>query len=93
MRMLVDDHIHETLEREGYTYEALAPFMVLPSPEKGSSSTAASLVHGDVTGHAIMAGGQGVGMIKDIPTCEELIKRIVTGAEKVMEALRTKVLA
>ena len=93
LRMLVDDHIYETLEREGFTYDALAPFMVLPAPEKGGSSTAASLVHGDVTSHAIMAGGQVVGMINDIPTCEELIIRIVKNAEGVTDALRTKVLS
>jgi len=90
LRMLVDDHIRETLEREGFTYDALAPFMVLPAPERGGSSTAASLVHGDVEGHAIMAGGQVVGMIKDIPTCAELIQRIVDRAEEVLEALRAK---
>jgi len=93
LRMLVDDHIRENLEREGYTYEALAPFMVLPTPEKGSSSTAGGLIYGDVEYHAIMAGGQVVGMIEDIPTCEELIKRIVDGAEEMMEPLRAKVSA
>ncbi len=93
LRMLVDDHIRETLEREGFTYEALTPFMVLPAPEKGGSSTAGGLIHGDVEYHAIMAGGQVVGMIRDIPTCEELVKRIVEGAEEIMESLKAKIIA
>jgi hypothetical protein len=90
--MLVDEHIRENLDKEGYTYEALAPFMVLPSPEKGGSSTAASLIYGDVAYHAIMAGGQVCGVIKDIPTCEELVKRIVGEAKVILEAVKAKVL-
>jgi len=92
LRMLVDDHIRENLDKEGYTYEALAPFMVLPSSEKGGSSTAASLVYGDVAYHAIMGGGQVCGVITDIPTCEELVKRIVGEAKVIMEAVKAKVL-
>jgi enoyl-[acyl-carrier protein] reductase II len=93
LRMLVDDQIRAALEREGYTYEALAPFMVLPSPEKGGSSTAASLVHGEVANRAIMAGGQVVGMINDIPSCKQLIKRIMDEAEGIIEGLGAKVWA
>src|SRR3954468_3849956 len=39
----------------------------------------AGLVDGD-TGAGILASGQVVGVIDDLPTCEELIDRIVTGA-------------
>ena len=39
----------------------------------------AGLVEGD-TGAGILASGQVVGVIDDLPTCEELIDRIVTGA-------------
>ncbi len=39
----------------------------------------AGLVEGD-TGAGVLASGQVVGVIDDLPTCEELIERIVTGA-------------
>ena len=39
----------------------------------------AGLVDGD-TGAGVLASGQVVGVIDDLPTCEELIDRIVTGA-------------
>jgi len=39
----------------------------------------AGLVEGD-TSAGILASGQVVGVIDDLPTCEELIDRIVTGA-------------
>ncbi len=39
----------------------------------------AGLVHGD-TGAGVLAAGQVVGVIDDLPSCDELIERIVTGA-------------
>jgi NAD(P)H-dependent flavin oxidoreductase YrpB (nitropropane dioxygenase family) len=39
----------------------------------------AGLVEGD-TGAGVLASGQVVGVIDDLPSCEELIERIVTGA-------------
>ena len=39
----------------------------------------AGLVEGD-TGAGILASGQVAGLIDDLPTCEELVDRIVTGA-------------
>jgi len=35
-----------------------------------------------------MAAGQICGMIDDIPTCKELIERIVTGAERIIEQIK-----
>ena len=39
----------------------------------------AGLVDGD-TDAGVLASGQVVGLIDDLPTCEELIDRVVTGA-------------
>jgi len=38
------------------------------------------------------AASQGVAMINDIPTCQELIERIMTEAEEVLEQARVKML-
>jgi NAD(P)H-dependent flavin oxidoreductase YrpB (nitropropane dioxygenase family) len=44
----------------------------------------AGLVEGDTTA-GILASGQVVGVIDDLPSCEELIDRIVTGAVAALE--------
>jgi len=41
----------------------------------------------------IMAIGQVVGLINDLPTCKEVIERIVAEAEQIIESTRQKVLA
>ena len=39
-----------------------------------------------------IACGQVAGMINDIPSCEELIERIVTQAQTIIEPLKEKIL-
>jgi NAD(P)H-dependent flavin oxidoreductase YrpB (nitropropane dioxygenase family) len=39
-----------------------------------------------------LAIGQVIGGIRDVPTCKELIERVVAQAEAVLEATREKVL-
>jgi NAD(P)H-dependent flavin oxidoreductase YrpB (nitropropane dioxygenase family) len=46
----------------------------------------AALVDGK-TDSGVMASGQVVGVIDDLPTCQELIDRIITEAEKVLANL------
>ena len=41
----------------------------------------AGLVEGD-TDAGVLASGQVVGVIDDLPTCEELIDRVVTDADR-----------
>ena len=48
--------------------------------------TKASLVDGKVES-GVMASGQVVGVIDDLPTCKELIDRTIAEAEKVLENL------
>lgn len=40
-----------------------------------------------------LVSGQICGMIQDIPTCQELIQRVVSGAEKILENARTKIIS
>ncbi|MCZ7587499.1 MAG: nitronate monooxygenase [Gaiella sp.] len=46
----------------------------------------AALVDGDVV-HGVMPAGQVVGRIKDLPTCDDLVRRIVTEAEATLVRL------
>jgi nitronate monooxygenase len=41
------------------------------------------LEHGDVE-HGILSIGQIIGLVRDIPTCAELIERIMTEAEAIL---------
>jgi len=54
------------------------------SPE--SNRTVSAFVFGDLENNAITAG-QGSGMIKDIPSCRELIQRMIGEAEPILERL------
>jgi len=58
----------------------------------GADSLRRAMVDGDEK-LGIMAVGQVIGRIDDLPTCKELIERIVAEAEEIIEATREKVLA
>ncbi len=88
LRMLLNDYAMEMLAgRDGGAAleEALnTPGTSEESPE--SNRTVSAFVFGDLESSAISAG-QGAGMINDIPSCRELIERIVGGAESILERL------
>ena len=54
--------------------------------------TKASLVDGHVDS-GIMPTGQAVGVIDDLPTCAELIRRIIEEADAVLAGLSTPTVA
>jgi enoyl-[acyl-carrier protein] reductase II len=51
-----------------------------------------AIYNGDVQ-EGVLFAGQVTGAISDIPTCQELIERIVAEAEQTLEAMRAKVVA
>jgi enoyl-[acyl-carrier protein] reductase II len=58
----------------------------------GSNRLKKAIVDGDEK-LGIMSVGQIIGRIDDLPTCKELLERIVAEAEEIMEATREKVIA
>jgi NAD(P)H-dependent flavin oxidoreductase YrpB (nitropropane dioxygenase family) len=89
VRILLNDHVRKILAETGgaLSYEALR------NPGNSdrnvqSNRTVDALVHGNLECNSITAG-QGVGLIKDIPTCYELIKRIVGETEGIFEKLNS----
>ena len=56
--------------------------------EKGVSRAMVSSIYGDLVNGGVGAG-QEVGMIKDIPSCQELISHIVSDAEKMIKNLNS----
>ena len=88
LRMLLNDYAMETLAR-GDGGAALEEALTAPgtseeSPE--SNRTVSAFLFGDLETNTISAG-QGAGMINDIPTCRELIERMVEGANSILERL------
>lgn len=78
LRVLNNAHARKVLEMEaqGAGLEELAPLL---SGRLGLKA----LQSGELDG-ALLACGQGVGLIKDIPTCAELISRLVKDAESIL---------
>jgi NAD(P)H-dependent flavin oxidoreductase YrpB (nitropropane dioxygenase family) len=88
LRMLLNDFSREVLARAGGDVSFEDAWNTAGTPEESpdSNRTVAAYVFGDLEDNAISAG-QGVGMIDDIPTCRELIERIVEGAKPILERL------
>jgi NAD(P)H-dependent flavin oxidoreductase YrpB (nitropropane dioxygenase family) len=88
LRMLLNDYAMEMLARKdggAALEEALnTPETSDESPE--SNRTISAYVFGDLETSTISAG-QGAGMIDDIPTCRELMERMLEGAESILERL------
>jgi NAD(P)H-dependent flavin oxidoreductase YrpB (nitropropane dioxygenase family) len=88
LRMLINDYAKEMLARtDGIA--ALEETLNTPgtseeSPE--SNRTVSAFVFGDLEANTITVG-QGAGMIDDIPSCRELIERMVGEAESILERL------
>jgi NAD(P)H-dependent flavin oxidoreductase YrpB (nitropropane dioxygenase family) len=88
LRMLLNDFAIGMLAERGggiTLEEALnTPGASEESPE--SNRTVSAFVFGDLKNNAITAG-QGSGMIDDIPSCRELIQRLIGEAEPILERL------
>jgi NAD(P)H-dependent flavin oxidoreductase YrpB (nitropropane dioxygenase family) len=87
VRMLLNDYAREMLGKSGAAAleEALnTPMSSTESPE--SNRTVSAFVFGDLEANTISVG-QGAGMIDDIPSCRELIERMVGEAESILERL------
>lgn len=74
------------LETKGASVEELQAFLSSPPPgREDASRLLACLIYGDID--MGIPAGQEVGLIKDIPSCRELVERIIKGADRVMGRL------
>jgi NAD(P)H-dependent flavin oxidoreductase YrpB (nitropropane dioxygenase family) len=90
VRILLNDRLRQKLFRHNglVDYETLVKYAKPVHEYLGSSRTAASLIHGDSEVGFFFAG-QGVGLIHEIMSCEELIRQIMTEAEIAQERIGT----
>ena len=87
VRMLLNDYMIRTLASQG----GIESYDDLPSNDDSggtseSNRTVAAFVNGDLNNQSITTS-QASGLIKDIPTCRELIERMVSEAEGILSRL------
>jgi len=82
MRLLLNDKLRDIFIRHSgmVSFDAIMKETGPPEKYKGGSLTAASLVYGDAEA-GFFAAGQGVGLINEIISCEELIQKFLKEAE------------
>lgn len=92
LRVIFNEFAQQCLEMAAskeYTIDKVQAFINSPAPGQEARHRAmAAVIYGDLTS-GIFAAGQGVGMVNDIPTCQELIERIMNEAEQIMSQLTT----
>jgi len=91
VRVLVNEYVRRLLEETGGKLsfgDAFTPLSTAgPNPE--SNQTVACYLRGNLKDNP-MTVGQGAGMIGDIPSCRELVGRMVTQTEAVLEKLKAR---
>ena len=90
VRLLLNDYMRSIIaERGGHiSYEDATKAPGESDPLSQSNRTVEAFVKGNLKDHSITVG-QGAGMIKDVPTCRELIERIVGETDRIMERLNS----
>jgi NAD(P)H-dependent flavin oxidoreductase YrpB (nitropropane dioxygenase family) len=90
LRVIFNEFARQCLEKAAskeYTIDEVQAFINSPAPGwKDCSRTTGSLIHGDVVNCGI-AAGQEVSMINDIPSCQELIDRIINEAGQIISQI------
>ncbi|MBW1985048.1 MAG: nitronate monooxygenase [Deltaproteobacteria bacterium] len=88
VRMLINDYMKRIMTEKGadLTFDSALEASDEQESNPESNRTVAAFVHGDLEKNSITVG-QGSGLIHDVPSCKELIERIVHEAEPVLERL------
>lgn len=81
VRLLMNKKLMELLAKHSglLTYETIMQYSAPPETYKGGSLTVASLLYGDSEA-GFFAAGQGVGLINEILSCQEVIQDLVREA-------------
>lgn len=89
VRLIVNDFLKKILAEKGeaLAYEEISTIQGVSDLYPQSNRTVAAMVFGDLENNTITAG-QGTGMIDDIPTCRELIERMIGGKDVILERLK-----
>ena len=88
IRLLINDFVRTVLAEKGSSLSFEDAIEAPESSKENSESnrTVAAFLFGDLENNSITAG-QGAGLINDIPTCEELIERIMKESSQIARRL------
>lgn len=88
IRMLINDHLKRVMAEQGgmFSYEDAKNTGDTDEQSPESHGTVSSFIHGNLKDNSITLS-QGSGLIRDIPSCEELIERIIKEAKPLIQRL------
>ena len=88
VRMVINDYLRRVMAEKGgiISYDDTSDTEKSGDRNIQSNRTVSAFVLGNLEENSITAG-QGAGMIKDIPTCKELIDRIMKGTESIVDRI------
>jgi len=89
LRMLLSDKLRDIfIEHPGMVdFAKVAETYGVVPKERGGSATAAASIYGDPD-LPFWAAGQGVGLIDEVISCDELVKKIMKEAERAQQKIR-----
>ena len=90
IRLVLNDYLRNILTDRSVSFDDIFANADTPDPNTGSNRTVSSFVFGQVEGTAITSG-QIAGLIRDVPSCEDLIRRMVAEASQVLGRLKNTV--
>jgi len=88
IRMLINDYVMKFMaeKRDVFTYDEIMNTEGDAPENAQSNRTVSSFLFGELEDNSITVG-QGAGMISDIPSCRELIERMIKETESIFERL------
>jgi len=87
IRLVINDYLRRVMADGKFSYDEIFGKASSADPGKKSNRTVDSYIWGKLENTSISAG-QISGMIRDLPTCQELVERMVGEAEAVLKRLR-----
>ncbi|MBW2053644.1 MAG: nitronate monooxygenase, partial [Deltaproteobacteria bacterium] len=88
VRLLINDAFYRRFTQNGgrLSYDEAISDQEQPDPNVQSNRTVDAYLRGNLDTNSITAG-QGAGLIKDIPTCRDLIERIMREAKPILHRI------
>ena len=87
IRLVINDYLRQVMAEGKLTYDEIFAVQNSAGPDRKTNRTIESFLEGRLENSSISAG-QIAGLIHDLPTCRELIERMVSEAETVLKRLQ-----
>jgi NAD(P)H-dependent flavin oxidoreductase YrpB (nitropropane dioxygenase family) len=87
IRLVINDYIRKVMAEGKFSYDEIFASAPQADPGKKSNRTVDSFIWGKLEGTSISAG-QISGLIRDLPTCRELIEHMIGEADAILKRLQ-----